>query len=67
MLYEVEVFQPFHEALISDKRWNLQELKLTLHATKEGMHFLQMKYLEEFNNLGTVKMICTSSRLLEEE
>ncbi|KAJ6928650.1 kinesin-like protein KIN-14G [Populus alba x Populus x berolinensis] len=40
------------QVLVERQQQDIKELKLTLHATKEGMHFLQMKYLEEFNNLG---------------
>jgi hypothetical protein len=29
-----------------------QELKNTLRTTKAGMHFMQMKFHEEFNSLG---------------
>ncbi|XP_062144169.1 kinesin-like protein KIN-14I isoform X2 [Alnus glutinosa] len=31
---------------------DIQELKHTLHATKAGMQFMQMKFHEEFHNLG---------------
>ncbi|KAF5462449.1 hypothetical protein F2P56_018455 [Juglans regia] len=31
---------------------DLQELKHTLHTTKAGMQFMQMKFHEELNNLG---------------
>ncbi|KAJ6354182.1 hypothetical protein OIU76_003096 [Salix suchowensis] len=40
------------QVLVERQQKDIKELKLTLHCTKEGMHFLQMKYLEEFNNLG---------------
>ncbi|KAF2288288.1 hypothetical protein GH714_005823 [Hevea brasiliensis] len=31
---------------------DMKELKRTLHSTKAGMQFLQIKYQEEFSNLG---------------
>ena len=31
---------------------DIQELKHTLHTTKAGMNFMQMKFHEEFHNLG---------------
>ncbi|KAB5556180.1 hypothetical protein DKX38_007089 [Salix brachista] len=40
------------QVLVERQQKDIKELKLTLHCTKEGMHFLQIKYLEEFNNLG---------------
>ncbi|KAJ8772043.1 hypothetical protein K2173_027220 [Erythroxylum novogranatense] len=38
--------------LIEQQQMNIQALKHTLHITKEGMLCLQMKYQEEFYNLG---------------
>lgn len=40
------------KTLVEQQRRDIQELKTTLHATKAGMQFMQMKCLEEFNNLG---------------
>ncbi|CAK7340594.1 unnamed protein product [Dovyalis caffra] len=40
------------QVLVEQQQRDIKELKLTLYATKEGMHFLQMRYMEEFNNLG---------------
>uniref|UniRef100_A0A2N9IXT2 Kinesin motor domain-containing protein n=1 Tax=Fagus sylvatica TaxID=28930 RepID=A0A2N9IXT2_FAGSY len=38
--------------LVEQQERDLLELKHILHSTKEGMQFLQVKYHEEFNNLG---------------
>lgn len=35
----------------------LQELKNTIYTTKAGMQFMQMKFHEEFHNLGRVHKI----------
>ncbi|KAL5701006.1 hypothetical protein ACHQM5_026389 [Ranunculus cassubicifolius] len=41
------------QQMLFDRQNNdIQALKHTLHTTKEGMQFMQMKYHEEFNNLG---------------
>ncbi|KAF4403444.1 hypothetical protein G4B88_008090 [Cannabis sativa] len=42
-----------NQQLIFDKQQrDIQELKSTIHTTKAGMQFIQMKFHEEFNNLG---------------
>ncbi|XP_050384480.1 kinesin-like protein KIN-14I [Argentina anserina] len=41
-----------HKMLVEQQKKNIQELKHTLYDTKAGMKFLQMKYQEEFHNLG---------------
>ncbi|PON67017.1 Kinesin-like protein [Parasponia andersonii] len=38
--------------LLEQQQRDIQDLKHTLHHTKVGMKFLQMKYKEEFDNLG---------------
>ncbi|KAF5746715.1 kinesin-4-like [Tripterygium wilfordii] len=38
--------------LLEQPQRDVQVLKSTLQTTKEGMQFLQMRYQEEFNNLG---------------
>ncbi|XP_038714871.1 kinesin-like protein KIN-14I isoform X2 [Tripterygium wilfordii] len=38
--------------LLEQQQKDVQVLKSTFHTTKEGMQFLQMRYQEEFNNLG---------------
>ncbi|XP_062081895.1 kinesin-like protein KIN-14I [Humulus lupulus] len=38
--------------LLEKQQRDIQDLKLTLHHTKAGMQFLQMKHKEEFENLG---------------
>lgn len=40
------------QMLVEKQQRDVQELKYTLHTTKEGMQYMQMKYLEDFNNLG---------------
>lgn len=40
------------QMLVEQQQRNIQELKHTLHTTKAGMQFLQMKYMEDFSNLG---------------
>ncbi|PON40537.1 Kinesin-like protein [Parasponia andersonii] len=42
-----------NQQLIFDKQQrDIQELKNTIHTTKTGMQFIQMKFHEEFQNLG---------------
>ncbi|KAJ8752479.1 hypothetical protein K2173_004767 [Erythroxylum novogranatense] len=41
-----------HQMLVEQQWMNIQALKHTLHITKEGMQFLQMKYQEELYSLG---------------
>ncbi|PON48906.1 Kinesin-like protein [Trema orientale] len=42
-----------NQQLIFDKQQrDIQELKNTIHTTKAGMQFIQMKFHEEFQNLG---------------
>ncbi|KAI3445386.1 hypothetical protein Pfo_002051 [Paulownia fortunei] len=41
-----------HQDLVEHQQQSIQELKNTLHATKEDMQMLCMKYQEEVNNLG---------------
>ncbi|XP_019441319.1 PREDICTED: kinesin-like protein KIN-14I isoform X1 [Lupinus angustifolius] len=38
--------------LFDQQQRDIQELKHTLHTTKAGMQFIQMKFHEEFSNLG---------------
>ncbi|GAV66366.1 Kinesin domain-containing protein/CH domain-containing protein [Cephalotus follicularis] len=38
--------------LVEQQLRDIQELKHTLHTTKVGMQFMQIKYLEDFSNLG---------------
>ncbi|XP_057962403.1 kinesin-like protein KIN-14I [Malania oleifera] len=38
--------------LLEQQQRDIRELKHTLHNTKAGFQFMQMKYVEEFNNLG---------------
>ncbi|CAK8544377.1 unnamed protein product [Lathyrus sativus] len=38
--------------LFDQQQRDIQELKLTLHTTKAGMQFMQMKFRDEFSNLG---------------
>ncbi|XP_058076786.1 kinesin-like protein KIN-14F [Magnolia sinica] len=40
------------QMLFDRQQRDIQELKQTLHITKAGMQFMQMKYSEEFCNLG---------------
>ncbi|PIA61220.1 hypothetical protein AQUCO_00300624v1 [Aquilegia coerulea] len=40
------------QTLFNRQKKDIQELKHTLHNTKSGIQFMQMKYNEEFNNLG---------------
>ncbi|KAB5529177.1 hypothetical protein DKX38_019258 [Salix brachista] len=40
------------QALVERQEQDIKELKLALYSTKEGMLLLQMKHMEEFNNLG---------------
>ncbi|KEH24415.1 kinesin-like protein KIN-14I isoform X1 [Medicago truncatula] len=41
------------QMLFDQQQRDIQELKLTLHTTKAGMQFMQMKFRDEFTNLGT--------------
>ncbi|KAL2941092.1 Kinesin-like protein KIN-14I [Bienertia sinuspersici] len=41
-----------YDELFERQNSNIQELKQTIHTTKESMIFLQMKYHEEFSILG---------------
>ncbi|CAM8897045.1 unnamed protein product [Rhodiola kirilowii] len=41
-----------HQLIVDKQRSDILDLKSTLHATKSGMQFLQMKFTEEFQNLG---------------
>lgn len=52
--HDEESERPFlkQQLLFEQQRRDLQELKHTLHSTKAGMQFMQMKYHEEFENLG---------------
>ncbi|XP_014496109.1 kinesin-like protein KIN-14I [Vigna radiata var. radiata] len=38
--------------LFDQQQREIQELRHTLHTTKSGMQFMQMKFREEFSNLG---------------
>ncbi|KAH1136262.1 hypothetical protein AAZX31_10G016100 [Glycine max] len=40
------------QMLFDNQQRDIQELKHTIHTTKAGMQFLQMKFHEEFSNLG---------------
>ncbi|RZC22938.1 Kinesin-like protein KIN-14I isoform B [Glycine soja] len=40
------------QMLFDQQQRDIQELKHTIHTTKAGMQFLQMKFHEEFSNLG---------------
>ncbi|KAJ9180309.1 hypothetical protein P3X46_008573 [Hevea brasiliensis] len=40
------------QMMVEQQQIHIQELKRTLHSTKAGMQFLQIKYQEEFSNLG---------------
>ncbi|CAL0316480.1 unnamed protein product [Lupinus luteus] len=40
--------------LFDQQQRDIQELKHTLHTTKAGMQFIQMKFHEEFSNLGNI-------------
>ncbi|KAK7337490.1 hypothetical protein VNO77_18067 [Canavalia gladiata] len=40
------------QMLFGQQQREIQELKQTLHTTKAGMQFMQMKFHEEFSNLG---------------
>ncbi|RDY09590.1 Kinesin-like protein KIN-14I [Mucuna pruriens] len=40
------------QMLFDQQQREIQELRHTLHSTKAGMQFLQMKFHEEFSNLG---------------
>ncbi|KAJ4969161.1 hypothetical protein NE237_015862 [Protea cynaroides] len=40
------------QMLLEQQQRDIQELRHTLGATKAGMHFMQMKCLEEFNTIG---------------
>ncbi|XP_061350284.1 kinesin-like protein KIN-14I [Gastrolobium bilobum] len=42
-----------HKMLFDQQQRDIQELKHTIHITKAGMQFMQMKFHEEFSNLGT--------------
>ncbi|XP_044503079.1 kinesin-like protein KIN-14I isoform X2 [Mangifera indica] len=45
--------QSLKQQMIFDQQQrDIQELKHTIHATKAGMQFMQMKFKEELNNLG---------------
>ncbi|KAM3687843.1 hypothetical protein ACJW30_10G106400 [Castanea mollissima] len=41
------------QMIFDQQQRDIQELKHTLHTTKAGMNFMQMKFHEEFHNLGT--------------
>ncbi|KAJ7973303.1 Kinesin-like protein [Quillaja saponaria] len=40
------------QELVEQQQRDIKELKNTLHHTKTGMQYLQIKYQEEFSNLG---------------
>ncbi|XP_020231761.1 kinesin-like protein KIN-14I [Cajanus cajan] len=40
------------QMLFDQQQREIQELRHTLHTTKSGMQFMQMKFHEEFSNLG---------------
>ncbi|KAK7269648.1 hypothetical protein RIF29_22382 [Crotalaria pallida] len=40
------------QMLFDQQQRDIQELKHTIHTTKAGMQFMQMKFHEEFSNLG---------------
>ncbi|KHN20380.1 Kinesin-4 [Glycine soja] len=40
------------QMLFDQQQREIQELRHTLHSTKDGMQFMQMKFHEEFSNLG---------------
>ncbi|KAE9589473.1 hypothetical protein Lal_00000287 [Lupinus albus] len=40
------------QMLFDQQQRDIQELKHTVHTTKAGMQFMQMKFHEEFSNLG---------------
>ncbi|KAK7846765.1 kinesin-like protein kin-14i [Quercus suber] len=40
------------QMIFDQQQRDIQELKHTLHTTKAGMNFMQMKFHEEFHNLG---------------
>ncbi|KAF8394616.1 hypothetical protein HHK36_020830 [Tetracentron sinense] len=40
------------QVLFDQQQRHIQELRHSLHTTKEGMHYMEIKYHEEFNNLG---------------
>ncbi|KAL7157714.1 hypothetical protein ABFS83_02G095700 [Erythranthe nasuta] len=42
-----------HKELVEYQHRSIQELKNTLHSTKQDMQMMLMKYEEEFSNLGT--------------
>ncbi|GAV56998.1 Kinesin domain-containing protein/CH domain-containing protein [Cephalotus follicularis] len=51
--YEEQKNYFLRQKLIFDQQQkDIEELKHTLHTTKTGMQFLQMKFHEEFSNLG---------------
>ncbi|KAG8663553.1 kinesin-like protein KIN-14I isoform X2 [Manihot esculenta] len=41
-----------HQMIFDHQQRDIQELKHALRTTKAGMQFMQMKFLDEFNNLG---------------
>ncbi|KAH1078940.1 hypothetical protein GLYMA_19G213600v4 [Glycine max] len=41
------------QMLFDQQQREIQELRHSLHSTKDGMQFMQMKFHEDFSNLGT--------------
>ncbi|ONK81112.1 uncharacterized protein A4U43_C01F25440 [Asparagus officinalis] len=41
--------------VLDQQQRNIQELKHSLRTTRAGMEFMQMKYYEEFSDLGKLK------------
>ncbi|GAU31643.1 hypothetical protein TSUD_38400 [Trifolium subterraneum] len=46
------------QMLFDQRQKDIQELKLTVQTTKAGMQFMQMKFHEEFSNLGSIRVYC---------
>uniref|UniRef100_A0A7N0SZI1 Uncharacterized protein n=1 Tax=Kalanchoe fedtschenkoi TaxID=63787 RepID=A0A7N0SZI1_KALFE len=51
---ETKAFSQKHQLVFDKQQKDIMSLKSTLEATKSGMRFLQMKFSEEFHNLGGV-------------
>uniref|UniRef100_A0A7N0TSM4 Uncharacterized protein n=1 Tax=Kalanchoe fedtschenkoi TaxID=63787 RepID=A0A7N0TSM4_KALFE len=49
---ESQVLSSKHQQIVDKQQNDILSLKTTLQATKSGMRFLQMKFTEEFRNLG---------------
>ncbi|XP_022770866.1 kinesin-like protein KIN-14I isoform X2 [Durio zibethinus] len=49
---ELKIRSQKEQMIFDQQQRDIQDLKHTINATKAGMQFIQMKFHEEFNNLG---------------